>query len=88
VTWVSARLRNGRAPGPTIGRPWTARHRLTVDASGDLEMLAMWLRVHGCLNPHQRARELAHTGVCRFYRPEDDSVVIVEADAIRMEQAS
>ena len=79
TTWAPASLRNGRTPGPNIGVPTTPRTTLTVDASAPLWALEDWFRVHGCLNPRQRARELARTGVCRFYRPEDDSVVTVHA---------
>ena len=32
---------------------------------------------HGCLNPTDRANDLARSGVCRYYRPEDDAIVTV-----------
>lgn len=71
--------RNGRTVGPAIGRPHTPSKHLQVDATAPLWALTDWFRVHGCLNPEWRARELVRSGVCRFYRVEDDSVVTVTA---------
>lgn len=80
MSWQSAKLRaHGRPPGPDIGVPPTAGKRLTVPACS-VGALAHWLGLHGCLNPRERAVELDRSGVCRFYRVSDDSVVTVAVE--------